>query len=222
MSGWLITRCGLGLAVLLSALLVTPGVSMAQTLDEPAVVALDFLDAIKQDVAWLEEELAPRGLRGRYRIEDGRLVTDDLDVLRYVNRIRAFAYLDRPRTFPYFSLTLADAGGNSVRCVTLYPRDFVPDLGVLGFRQEEFGVADADSDVYAPCRVTDSAYAEFADIERAEFRQEFFGRSGELDINRYARLSEDPSFVARAIDLGYYAFRSQFAGYLQIGLDEAR
>jgi hypothetical protein len=208
-------------AALVALSVAMPTLSAAQQLSEPASVDLGFLTVLDQDTPWLDAQLAERGLRGRYEIADGMLVTDDLDTLKYVSRIRAFANLDRPRIFSWYSLDLVDPAGNETRCVTLHPRDFLPELGVLDFQRDQFEVPDTGSDAFAECRVSGSGQGEYAELDRAQFRNRYFGEFGELNMSNYRALSTDPAFIAKAIDLGFHATRGSLTGYLQISLDEA-
>lgn len=195
--------------------------AMAEAVSPPAVVQLDFLKLIKETPDWLAAELRSAGHAQGWKIADGKLSTGDLDVLRYVQRIKAFCYLDRSRSLPYFDLLLEDGSGERARCVTLYPRDLLPDLGVLDFRREVFRVASLDSEEVAACRVPDDAGdTPYGGTDRQAFRQRFFGRSGELLMDSYERYDGDPGFIHHATTLGFYPFRAQFTGYLQITLDE--
>jgi len=206
------------LAVLAGVMMI-PGASMAQLPEEKAGLSLDFLGSIKQGIPWLQEELAARGLRGRYEIKDGRFHSDELDVLRYFNRIRAFANLDQARTGTYYSLKLVDDQGRSARCVTRHPRDYLPELGVLDFRRDEFPVDNAAAERFDPCLVAEGDTADFVKLDRETFRQTYFFENGELDINRFSSLSSDLLFIATAIDLGFLPFEGQLSGNLQIRTD---
>ena len=208
-------------ALQLGALTADGEATMCETLKPPAIVQLDFLKYIKEDPSWLAGELRSKGYRDGWKIVGQTLTTADLDVLTYVQRIKGFCFLDRSRTLPYFELRLKDASGLSATCVTIYPRDVVPELGANDFRKDTFSVKTLDTEEIASCRVPENVDATpFAGMSREQFRQKFFGKFGELLMAKFKSFNGDPGFIHHARALGYYPFRAQFTGYLQITLDE--
>lgn len=203
-------------AVTLMAMVLLTGAAMAQEQGNPFNIDLAFLSRIKQDPSWLEQELRARGLHSGWEIGKGTLTTSDVDVARYVHRIKAFSLLDQPLTYPYFVLELTDRTGRSQTCVLTFPRDIIPGLGVLDFRADTHQVADLSDPKFAACKADRNAATEFRDMDRATFRQRYFGQFGELDMTNHAALSTDPNFILKAYDLGFYPFRGEFTGYLQI------
>lgn len=195
---------------------------MAETRDKSVVIPLEFLGHLKPDEQWVSTELEGKGLGGKFKIKDGILVSSNLEVIRYVNRIRAFSYLNQTRILAYFDLQLKDRGGNTTRCITSHPREILPQLSALGFREESFLVPNVGAPELDACRVSDPIEGEFAQMDRDTFRTRYFGPVGELKMSEYERFNGDPTFIARALDLGFFAYVGSYTGYLQIELDEAR
>lgn len=202
--------------MMLMAMVLFAGVPMAQEQGGQIAIDLHFLTRIKQDQSWLEQELQARGLHSGWQIGKGTLTTSDVNVAKYVHRINAFALIDQPLTYPWYVLELTDQTGRSQTCVLTHPRDILPNLSVLDFRQDTHQVPDLSDPKFAACKADRNAATEFRDMDRAAFRQRFFGQFGELNMASYAKLSKDPNFIVKAYDLGFYPFQGEFSGYLQI------
>lgn len=204
------------LAMALSVLLVPPG--GAQTLDDakPAAVPLDFLGWVGQSDDWLRSELAAQGLTSGYQMVDGRLESEDVRVLRAVNRIRTFAHLSthalRP---PYFDLTLKGPDGSLSRCVTVFPRSIVPAISAGDFKTANFSAADAEPTILEMCRVEGARLAEFAGMERRVLRERFFESNGDLKTE-FVQLNNNPALVAAMIDQGYFVYQGDVTGRVRV------
>ena len=196
------------------------GALMAQLLDQPVTIQLDFLDSIKENADWLRKELVARGLSDRYDIADGSLTTSDREVVRYVNRIHSFVHLDAPSLqLPYFDLHLRDSNAGLFRCETIFPRSIVPELDVMDFRKTEFPAENADTTMLNKCRVTEGPDAAFVGLDRSAFRETYFDENGDLKIEFADELNTSPAFIAAAIDLGFFVYNGDLTGRLRIERD---
>ena len=201
-------------AVILGA---TEGEAMNQVLSEPAAVPLDFLAWIDRDAGWLRERLAAQDVRSGFAIEGGVLVATTVDALRVANRIRSFAFLAAPGLRPpYFDLRVEEAGRGLVRCVTLFPRSIVPELGPLDFERASFPAAGADPKILDLCRVSPASGVEYQRMARTAFRERYFDAAGDLKVE-FATLNSDAAFVAQAIDHGFFVFQQDLTGRLRLG-----
>lgn len=204
-------------AVLLAlGALPIPGSAMAETLPNPISIPLDFVETIRETPDWLAAELKARNLPGAWTVENGRLVTADLDVIKYVHRIEAFIALDPADEYAYFVLPLVDQSGATGTCVTLYPRDILPKLGTLDFRLDRYQVPDLAAEEVKKCLVKGPSGQPYETMDRATFRATYFRDSGDLDAMRYEALDGDPDFINRAYELGYYPIEADDPGILRI------
>jgi hypothetical protein len=205
------------LATALSISLVPGG--GAQTLDESrpmAAVPLDFLGWIGQNEDWLRAELTGQGLASGFEITQGRLESENVDVLRAVNRIRAFAHLAaRGLRLPYLDLPLAAADGSKIRCVTLFPRSIVPSISAADYKKPEFPAAGAEPTILDLCRVDGAKLAEYAGMDRRALRERFFDRNGDLK-SEFADLNSNPALVAAVVDKGFYAYQGDVTGRTRV------
>ena len=184
--------------------------SMSRQLKEPAAVPLDFLTWIDRDTDWLQKRLAELGAAGAVTIGGGALETTDVDTLKAANRIRGFAYLAgkslRP---PFFDLALTGPDG-TFRCVTEFPQSIAPDIGPMDFAKKSFPVAAADQTILKSC-VISAKGSNFTDLDRQTFRDRYFDQYGRLKAE-FRELGYDPSFLAKAIDEGYFLSQEDYSG----------
>jgi hypothetical protein len=189
--------------------------SMTPPLKQPQAVPLDFLAWIDKDANWLERQIAVLG-GSKATIKGQVLETTDLGTLKAANRIRAFAYLAtkgiRP---PYFDLPLS-AGGESKRCVTLFPRNVVPTIGPMDFARKSFSESDADPVILKACLVNGAGKAEYAGMSRDAFRDRYFDVTGVLKPE-FRTLNDDSAFKAKAIDEGFFLSTEDYSGLLRLG-----
>ena len=209
----MVTR--LAAAVAFAAITMS-GPLMAENLPEPVSIPLDFVGSIKQTPDWLASELNAKGLPNGWKIENGNLVSSDLDVIKYVNRIQAFLALDPRIDHPYFILSLVVQKGATGTCVTLYPRDILPKLGALDFGQDQFTVPDLAADDIKKCLVKGPSGQPYESMDHAKFLATYFKKFGVLDIAHYQALDGDPDFIKKAYDLGFYPYQGSLAGYLHV------
>ncbi len=207
---------GASAMVLVFGAILTSVPVMAESLPNPISISTDFVEAIGQTPEWLAGELEARNLPGEWKIEDGKLVTADLDVIRYAHRIEAFVALDPGDEFPYFVLPLVDQDGDKGTCVTLYPRDILPKLGAMDFRQEQFLVPDLGAEEITKCLVKGPSGEPFETMDRTTFRSHYFLESGDLDVMRFEALDGNPDLINRAYELGFYSIEADDPGILRI------
>lgn len=193
------------------------GPAMSATLPQPVSIPVQFVERIKESPDWLATELKEKALGNDWAIENGNLVTANLDVIKYVNRIRAFLRIDSVgrEGVPVFVLPLTDGKGNTGTCVTRFPRDVLPKLGVLDFRLDRYEVADLGAEDVRKCLVKGTPQPYDA-MDRQTFLSTYFVQGGLLDISKYKGLGDDPDFVNKAYELGFFAFDGDYTGYLQL------
>lgn len=185
---------------------------MSQKLTRPATVPLDFLAWVAKDPTWLRACLAEQGVTFGYAITDGVLEASTAEALRAANRLRAFAHLAAPSLrLPYFDLVLDEAGGEKVRCVTLFPRSVVPEIGAPDFARRSFPAAAADASILKLCRVDVKTASAYASVDRDAFRSRFFDAAGDLKIE-FVELAANPAFIGQAIDYGYFVIQQDVTG----------
>ena len=190
--------------------------AMADTLPQPISISTDFVKTIRETPDWLSKQLTERNFPGAWKIEDGRLVTADLDVIKYADRIEAFVALDPGDEYAYFVLPLVDESGAKGICVTLYPRDILPKLSAMDFHLERFMVPSLQADDVKKCLVKGPSGQAYETMDRETFWSSFFLKSGDLDVTRFEALDGDPDFINRAYELGYYPIEADDPGILRI------
>lgn len=189
--------------------------TMDATLTEPAAVPLDFLAWIDRDTAWLEQTLRADGVTGRATISGEVLESDNVALLKAVNRVRGFAHLAAPGLRPpYFDLTL-EADGGGFRCVTLFPESIVPGIGAGDFARASFPAAGADPTILGLCRVPDPIAGEYRGLARDAFRERYFTPAGDLR-SEFSALNDDPGFIATAFDHGFFVAQGDLTGRVRI------
>ncbi len=203
--------------VALGAFLATAagGQSMGTRLTPAEAVPLDFLDWVDRDADWLRGAMQSAGVRQGFTISDGRLEASQVDALKAANRIRSFAYLAakglRP---PYFDLSV-QVDSRTERCVTLFVRSVVPDIGPMDFATETFSASAADPRILDLCTVASTRGDDFVGLSRQAFRDKYFDSSGNLKVE-FVALNTNPGFVAAAIDHGFFVTQGDVTGRLRI------
>ena len=188
---------------------------MGTRLARPAAVPLDFLSWIERDESWLTNELAKQGLDADVQMGKGTLEVNSEAALRAVNRIRSFAHIaaDSLRP-PFIDLMVAD-GSDTFRCVTIFAKSLVPDIGPLDFTKEVFTVTSADPALIDLCRVDPKISADYQGLDRDTFRDRYFDNAGHLRIE-FVHLNNDANFVAEAIDHGFFVRQGDLTGRLRL------
>ena len=115
-------------------------------------------------------------------------------------------------------LPLADEKGATGTCVTRFPRDILPNLGALDFRLDQFTVPDLGAEDVRQCLVGGPSSQPYETMDRATFLSSFFDELGVLDIRNHDSLKNDPGFIKRAHDLGFFPYQGGYTGYLQLRL----
>jgi hypothetical protein len=211
-----LSRLGFVIGVAAIAATVNLGAVMATTLSEPVSIPLDSIRVVDPPPEWLGQQLKAKGMVDGWTIADGKFQSADLDAIKYVNRIKAFMSLDNSLTRPYFVLPLVDDKGATGTCVTLLPRDIVPELKREDFAVEHFKVPDMQAGKIQACLARGSAGKPYAGMDRAAFLDTYFEEFGVLDIARHKELAEDPDFILKAYELGFYPKKGEVAGYLHV------
>ncbi|HEV7251597.1 MAG TPA: hypothetical protein VGN97_00635 [Mesorhizobium sp.] len=183
---------------------------------EPASTSIDFVQSLKESPAWVEAELRAKGLIGPWTISGDQLYTNEMEVLRYVNRMRAFSQLDGSLERPWFVLPLVDANGQTGVCVTLHPRDVVPSLGMLDFRKDSFTVPDLAAENVRGCLADRASGQQWEALDRQAFQARYFKEKGFLNRETALGFGENPDFILRAFDLGFFPFRDSSSGQFRI------
>ena len=209
-------RLGLTIGVAAFAATAQLGISMAAMLSEPVSIPLETIRVVNQPPEWLGEQLKAKGLADGWTIADGKFQSADLDAIKYVNRIKAFMSLDNSLTRPYFILPLVDEKGATGTCVTLLPRDIVPELRPEDFTVEQFKVPDLQAEKVQACLAKGLAGKPFAEMDRATFLATYFEEFGVFDIAKHEELVGDPDLVLKAYELGFYPKKGEVAGYLHV------
>ena len=193
------------------------GQSMGTQLKVPQEVPLDFLVWIDKDAGWLRDQLVSLGVATPPTFRGQRLETSDLDALKAVNRIRAFAFLAAKGLWPpYFDLTL-DTPTGPLRCLTEFPRSVVPGLGPMDFDKPSFPVSAANPEILKTCTVPQAQNAPYDTEDRDTFREKYFDGYGVLK-NDFQTLDGDVGFMARAVDLGFFLGVEDYSGVLRVDL----
>lgn len=211
-----LSRLGLTIGVAAFAAAANLGTAMADTLAQPVSIPLDSIRVVDQPPEWLGEQLKAKGLSEGWTIADGKFESADLEAIKYVNRIKAFMSLDNSLTRPYFILPLVDEKGATGTCVTLLPRDIVPDLRREDFSVEQFKVPDLQAEKVQACLASGSADKPFASMDRETFLKTYFEEFGAFDIAKHEELRNDPDLVLKAYELGFYPKKGEVAGYLHV------
>lgn len=189
----------------------------SETLPQAVSIPLEFVETIKESPDWLANELRQKALGNDWAIEGGNLVTANLEVIKYVNKIRAFLAMDGfDDEAAFFVLPLVDAKGASGTCVTRFPRDILPKLGVLDFNRDQYEVADLGAEDVRACLANGPSQQPYEGMDRTAFLSNYFVDGGLLDIHRHESLKNDPDFIKKAYDLGLYPYQGGLSGYLQV------
>lgn len=205
----------LPVAVLVAALSTAAmGQGIAERLDPPAAVPLEFLGWLGEDDSWLTKTLADQQAASGVEIAGGVATVADEASLRMLNRIRSFAHLSQPGLrLPYLDFNVTDGSGNTFRCVTLFARSVVPDIGPMDFSKPSLSAQGADPAILDMCRV--DAKAEAFEPDRAAFRERYFDAAGDLR-SEFRELNTNAAFIAAAIDHGFFVRQGDVTGRLRI------
>lgn len=180
---------------------------------------ISFLSRIKKNKAWLEQQLGGAGISSsRFAFKGNEFFAKDLHVIIFVNRIRTFSTIGDGMANPYFHLVLEDSEGKKVDCVTSEPTEIVKTIKFSDFNKDAILVSKLDLPKIRECQVKEDKKAIFVNLPVEKFRSKFFGKFGELQIEKFAYLDKNPQFILTAINHGHYAFIGDLTGYLGISL----
>lgn len=146
----------------------------------------------------------------QYTIDEHTLISNNIELIVLVNRLKAF--YNKTESMPYFLLTVKGKQGESVPCVTTDPWKFKPDYH---WSEDPIDVPQDKYPLVEECRVSDAGNECFS-LSRQRIRETYFKPDGGLDIDKFARLSEDKNFIYCLLKKGFYASVNDEAGYLFI------
>lgn len=203
--------------------IVTIGMTMRDAQGKSAdeyTAQLSFLSSSsRQDLSWLLKTLEEKGFqRSKYSLRPStlfpsqqELVTSNLNLIKTVNRLRAFFSGITSRPFLLFKIQ--ESTGRALLCVT---REWEKIKKDLKWDEEVVYVDSLKEEELKFCKVEGKFAPLYKNLNAAEIRKTFFEKNGSLKIGSYPSLSHDLEFIYFLITQGLYPKLGDEEGYLVI------